>query len=149
MEYQYKQSLCTFCKKTGARVVISKPLKVPFSKNVQWCKDLFGIIYKDPVPKGKERLLAGLGDFQRNIKKRWCQHYQIFVKERASHLSIAWLRFSDEIKRYIRTPKGNRKVARQKKLEKLDLVESETVLWPISLKKDDRTVDGNAVQGRD
>jgi len=51
-------SLVQFAKNTGATSIIAKPLKVPFSKNAQRCKDWFKIIYQD-ANSGKNRISRG------------------------------------------------------------------------------------------
>ena len=62
-------NLVRFAKKSGAKAVISKPLKVPFSKRAQRCKDLFSIIYKDASGKGKRKTVGGTWRLPDNYQK--------------------------------------------------------------------------------
>lgn len=52
-------NLVHFVKDSGARAVIAKPLKIPFSRNAERCKDWFAEIYNDAVPGEGRRGRAG------------------------------------------------------------------------------------------
>lgn len=52
-------NLVHFAKKSGAKAVIAKPLKISISRNAQRCKELFTPIYRDAYPDKRGRALGG------------------------------------------------------------------------------------------